>query len=287
MKTNKSTRKPSRLLRNAGLMAIICALGIPAVGSAQMADDYQYGADLDNAPQISREVQTFMMGRTVQTRNEGELQMSLGASHERMGESDGSQRFSEISARAEFGLTDRLQLQAQLPYQIDDRQGSYNAQTNFGNAEVGATYSLLRGDDPISLSAGMDVQIPVGHQATLPSSDNTLRSSDQTIWKPSLIVAKDFGPAQVHTDLQAELGAGVNSRALNYNVGAVVPLGRFAPTMEFTGRTMDNRTPQFYATPGVSYSISDRAQIGVGVPIGLNDQSTNSAVMAKFSFGLR
>jgi hypothetical protein len=282
MKTNKSTHKPSRLLRNAGLMAIVCALGFPAIGSAQMADsDYRY--DLDNAPQISRSIQTFMMGRTVQTRNQGELQMSLGASHERMGESAGSQRFSEISARAEFGLTDRLQ----LPYQIDDRQGSYSAQTNFGNAEVGATYSLLRGDDPISLSAAMDVQVPVGHQASLPASDNTLRTSDQTIWKPALIVAKDFGPTQVHTDLQAELGAGPSNRALNYNVGAVVPLGKFAPTMEFTGRTMDNRAPQFYATPGVSYSLSDRAQIGVGVPIGLNSQSTNSAVMAKFSFGLR
>jgi len=271
------------------MMAIVCALGFPAIGSAQMSDDSQsgYRYDLDAAPQISRPIQTFMMGRTVQTRNQGELQLSLGASHERMGESDGSQRFSEISAHAEYGLTDRLQLQAQLPYQIDDRQGSYNAQTNFGNAEVGATYSLLRGDDPISLSAAMDVQVPVGHQASLPANDNTLRNSDQTIWKPALIVAKDFGPTQVHTDLQAELGAGPSNRALNYNIGAVVPIGRVAPTLEFTGRTMDNRAPQFYATPGVSYSLSDRAQIGVGVPIGLNNQSTNSAVMAKFSFGLR
>jgi len=284
MKTMKMNRKPSRLLRAACSFAAACIIGLPLAAQAQYMEDDYYGVDLDNAPQISRSVEQLPMGRTVQTQRQGETEISIGASHERSGVDQGSQRFSEIKARAEVGITDRLQLQAELPYQVDDRPGStFNAQENVGNVQVGATYSLLRADDPISMSAGLDVQIPVGHQASLPSND--MRASDQTLWKPSLIVARDFGPVQVHTNMQAALGA--DHQGFNYDISTVYPIGRVAPSLELNARTMESATPQFYATPGVTYSFSDRTQVGVGVPIGLNDQSTEAAVVGRFSLQLR
>ncbi len=291
MKTNNTKESGSKLFKSS--IAVMAAIGLPLAGSMAQAqslesDPYPYRMDLDNAPQLSEPINEFVLGRTVQTQQQGSLQMTIGGSHERDGEGSGSARFSEIRARAEYGVTDRLQLQAELPYQIEDRRGAYDAQTNIGNVQVGAMYSLLRGDDPISLSAALDVQIPTGHQANLQSDmriGGQMRASDETIWKPSLIVARDFGPTQVHANAQAELGD-VN-RGLNYDIGAVYPIGPVAPTLELNARTMDNTRPEFYATPGVFYSFSDRTQLGVGVPIGLNDQSTSSAFMAKFSFQFR
>jgi len=284
MKTMKMNRKPSWLVRSACALAVICSIGLPISAQAQYIEDEYYGADIDNAPQISRPVDQLFMGRTVQTQDQGTVEMSIGMSHERSSVSQGSERFNEIKARGEYGVTDRLQLSAELPYQIEDRPGStFSAQENVGNVEVGAMYSLLRADDPISLSAGLDVQIPVGHQANLPSTD--MRSSDQTLWKPSLIVARDFGGMQVHTNLQAELGG--DQRGFNYDVAGIVPVGRFAPSLELNARTMESATPQFYATPGLSYSFSDRAQVGLGVPIGLNESSTQAAVVGRFSLQLR
>lgn len=287
MKTINRTRKPSSLLKSVGTLALLCSIGLPlgisSVHAQALNGSDSYSYDLDNAPQIGGSNYEFFLGQSVQTQPQGSLQMIVGGSHERGSESQGSTRFSELKARAEYGVTDRLQLQAEVPYQIDDRPGSYTSQDNVGNVQVGATYSLLRADDPISMSAGMDVQIPVGHQAALNQMD--VRASDQTIYKPQLIVGRDFGPTQIHANAQAELGSGV--RGLDYNIGAVLPVGRVAPSLEMNARTMDQQQPQFYATPGLSYAFSDRAQVGVGVPLGLNDQSTSASVMAKFSFQLR
>jgi hypothetical protein len=281
MKTTKMNQKPMRLIRTACSVAVACMLGLPLAAQAQYMDEDTYGVA---GPQISNPIDQLPMGRTVQTQAAGTTEISIGVSHERSGVDQGSNRFSEIKARAEVGVTDRLQLEAELPYQVEDRPGSsFNAQENFGNVQVGGLYSLMRGDDPISMSAGVDVQIPVGHQAaSLPSSD--LRSSDQTIWKPSLILARDFGPVQVHTNMQAELGSGI--RGFDYDVSSIYPLGRVAPSLELNARTLQTATPQFYATPGLTYSFSDRTKLGVGVPIGLNNQSTEAGVVGRFSMQL-
>lgn len=283
MKTMKMNRKPSGLLRKVAF-ALACTLALPMAAQAQYMEDGYYGADLDNAPQITRPVDQLFMGRTVHTQEQGTAEISLGVSHERMGSNMSDRRFNEVKARAEVGVTDRLQLQAELPYQIDDRPGTFDAQENVGNIEVGAMYSLLRGDDPISLSAGLDVAIPVGRQASLPSSD--MRSSDMTVWKPNMIVARDFGPVQVHTNLEAQLSE--ETRGFNYDIGTVYSTGSpIAPSLELNARTMESATPQFYATPGLTYSFSDRAKVGLGVPIGLNDQSADAAVVGQFSLQLR
>jgi len=283
MKTMMMNRKPSRLVRKVCAFAVACTLALPVAAQAQYMEDEYYGVDLDNAPQISRPIDQFFMGRTVQTQEQGTAEISLGVSHERSGSNMSDRRFNEVKARAEVGVTDRLQLQAELPYQIDDRPGTFDAQENVGNIEVGGMYSLLRGDDPISLSAGLDVQVPVGNQASLPSTD--MRSSDQTIWKPNMIVARDFGAVQVHTNLEAQLGGA--SRGFSYDIGSVYSAGPVSPSLELNARTMEGATPQFYATPGLTYSFSDRAKVGVGVPIGLNDQSADASVVGQFSFQLR
>lgn len=256
-------------------IAAMCCFGVGVSSSALQAQDmYDYDIDTPAERQISRPIEEFFVGRTVQTQEAGQVQMSVGGMHQR----DGDLRFSEIRTRAEYGLTDRLQLQAELPFQVNDQPSNFEAQTDVSNFQVGATYSLLRGDDPISLSAGMDVAVPVGNANTMPDGVN----DERTTWKPSLMVGSDLGPTQLHADVQGEIGQGSNG--LNYNVGLVYPAGVLAPTMELNARTTENASPQFYATPGLYYNFSERAELGVGVPIGLNEQSRDGQIMAKFNF---
>jgi hypothetical protein len=277
MNTINLNNKISKTIRKSWAIALTCCLGAGLASNAASAQDmnYNYDFDVPAERQIDRPVQELFMTQTVQTQQAGELQLSVGAMHQR----DEDLRFSEVSTRAEYGLTDRLQLQAQLPFQVNDRPTNFEAQTDVSNLQVGATYSILRGDDPISLSAGMDVAVPIGDQAAMPDG----RNDDQTIWKPSLMVAHDFGVTQLHADAQAELSGGSDDNAINYNVGAIYDAGALAPTMELNARSMENSTPEFYATPGLFYSFSDRAQVGVGVPIGLNEQSRDGQVMAKIN----
>lgn len=265
----------ARMLKNPLAIAAICCLGLGTMNMAAQAQDmYDYDYDTPAERQIDRPIQDFFIGRTVQTQDAGDLQLSVGAMHQR----DGDLRFSEIRTRAEYGVSDRLQLQAELPFQINDRPSNFEAQTDVSNFQVGATYSILRGDDPISLSAGMDVAIPVGDEAPMPDGRNDSRN----VWKPSLMVGRDLGPTQAYGDVQAEIGEGSN--AVNYNIGVVYPAGTLAPTMELNARAVENGTPEFYATPGLYYNFSERAELGLGVPIGLNDQSRQGQIMAKFNF---
>lgn len=274
MNTSKLNDKVSNIIRNTCATALACVLGAGMVSEAKAQDmNYDYDFDVPAERQIDRPVQELFMTQTVQTQRAGEVQLSVGAMHQR----DGDLRFSEISSRAEYGLTDRLQLQAQLPFQVNDRPTNFEAQTDVSNLQVGATYSILRGDDPISLSAGMDVAVPIGDQEAMPDG----RNDDMTTWKPSLMVARDFGAAQVHADAQAEINAGAD--ALNYNVGAIFDAGVFSPIVELNARSVEDSRPEFYATPGLFYSFSERAQVGVGVPIGLNEQSRDGQIMAKFN----
>lgn len=271
----KNVNRKSRMFKNPLAIAAACCLGLGAMSPALHAQDmYEYDFDVPAERQIDRPIEDFFIGRTVQTQEAGEMQLSAGAMHQR----DGDLRFSEIRTRAEYGLTDRLQLQAELPFQVNDRPTNFEAQTDVTSLQVGATYSILRGDDPISLSAGMDVAVPIGDDEAMPDG----RDDSRNIWKPSLMVARDFGPTQVHADAQAEIMDGAN--ALNYNVGMVYPVGVVAPTLELNARAVENGSPQVYATPGLYYNFSERAEVGLGVPIGLNEQSRDGQIMAKFNF---
>ncbi len=273
MNTTSLNEKISKTIKST--CAIAFCLGIGLVGSRASAQDmnYNYDFDIPAERQIDRTVDELFIGRTVQTQNAGEVQLSVGAMHQR----DGDLRFTEIVSRAEYGLSDRLQLQAQLPFQINDRPSNFEAQTDVSNLQVGATYSIFRGDDPVSLSAGMDVAVPIGKNVAMPDG----RNDGQTIWKPSLMAAHDFGPAQLHADAQAEISRGDD--AINYNVGAIYKGGVIAPTMELNARSMQNSAPEFYATPGLFYRFSETAQVGLGVPIGLNEQSRDGQIMAKIN----
>lgn len=251
-------------------LAACIGVGLAAEANAQLVLE-------PNGPRISEPIQEFFLGQTVYTQHQGDLELSVGGSHRR----DADLRMTTLSARAEYGITNDLQVQAEVPMSMIDHPGGYIVNAFGDNISVGAMYNVLPGGtDPIALSAAMDVQFPTG-------SDFSPNHSSTVIYKPNLIVARDLGPTQIHANAQAEIPANGTSTGLNYNVGAVYPIGSgsWAPSLELNGRSIESATNEIYTTPGLTYKASDRAEFGVGVPIPVSDQarSMGTQVMAKIN----
>jgi len=268
MCTTKNTPRSSRLFRSSLAIAAIC-LGLHLNNATAPAQT------ITNEP-LDRPVEELFIGQTAYTQPQGSTQMILSGSQARTGDL----RNTNVIGRAEYGVTDHLQLQAELPFDITDRSSNFTAQTGVSRAQVGAMYSFMDRRDPVAISAGVDVEVPLGSSSDVTGD----RPSQGPTYKPSLIVAGGTGITTVHASAQGELGQ--PSKAVNYSVGSMFNLGSWVPTMELNSRAQENIRPEFYATPGLTYKFSDRAQIGAGAAIGLNDQSQDVKAVAKFSLQL-
>lgn len=268
MNRNKITRRAT-LLSKPWAIALLCCLGLGTAGSVSAQE-----VILDRP--ADRPVEELFLGQTAYTQPEGSLQMIVSASQARTGD----MRNSSIMGRAEYGVSDRLQLQASIPLDITDRSSGFAAQTGVNRIEAGAMYRLTDRRARVSLSAGMDVEVPFGEGDV--SRDVTGDRPDAgPTFKPSLMAASGSGRVTVHANAQAELGQ--PSRALNYSIGSMYNLGSWVPTLELNARSEENTRSEFYATPGVYYKISDQIQLGVGAAVGLNDQSEDVQVVGKLS----
>jgi hypothetical protein len=268
MCTKENTPRSKRLFRSSLAIAAVC-LGLH-LNSATAPAQVRTNEPLD------RPVEELFIGQTGYTQPQGSTQMILSGSQGRTGDL----RNTNVIGRVEYGVTNNLQLQAELPFDITDRSSNFEAQTGVSRAQVGAKYNFMDRINPVALSAGVDVEFPLG------TSDDVTgdRPSQGPTYKPSLIVAGGTGITTVHASAQAELGQ--PSRAFKYSVGSMFKLGSWVPTKEFKSRAQDKVSPEFYATPGLTYKFSDRAQIGAGAAIGLNDQSEDVRAVAKISLQL-
>jgi len=269
MKVKNRTRRPLGLIRGIYAVALIC-IGLQfniRTASAQL---------VEMGDGVSRPAEELFVGQTVYTQPQGGTQMILSGSQIRTGDL----RDSRVSARVEYGLTDRLQLQAELPVDISDRSSGFTAQTGVSRIEGGATYRMTSIESPVALAAGMNIEAPLAKSTDVTGD----RPAAGPIFKPSLIMATGSGPVTVHGSTQAELGQ--PTRALNYSIGSQYDLGSWVPSLEVNSRAVENAHPQFYATPGVTYKFSEKTQLGVGAAIGLNDQSNAVQVIGKFSMSL-
>jgi hypothetical protein len=248
--------------------AVICALGLNvAPASAQVRGDMGVNG---NPNQV-------FTGRTVVTQDEGEAQFSISGDHRRAGDD----RLNTLQARAAYGITNSLQAQVSVPLDIYDQSSNFSAQTGVSRLEGGLTYQVTGKSAPLSLAAGMNVEVPLeGRQNDVigeqPSAGPT--------FKPNLQVGTGMGFTTMYADVEAELGQ--DARGLNYSVGAQTPIGVFRPALELNARTMENSGPEYYATPGVFYSISSGTELGVGASIGLNDRSDDSRFSAQLNMTL-
>lgn len=252
-------------------VAAACYLGLSATpASAQLSVERGMGVD--------RPAEELFILQTPYTQPAGSTQMIIGADHQRSGDI----RNTHIMGRVEYGLTDRIQLQGEIPVDIADRSSGFTAQTGVSRAQIGAMASLTKPESSVALSAGMNIEYPFAGTSNDVTGD---RPSEGPTFKPELSAATGVGPMTVQASAQAELGQ--PTRAMNYGIGSMYSAGNWVPSLELSSRAIENQRSEYYVTPGVTYKFSDRTQLGVGAGIGVGQQSQgNSQLMAKFSLRL-
>lgn len=222
--------------------------------------------------ELDKPIEEFFLGQTAYTQPAGGLQVTLGGG---LDFSSGGMQVNGLLARGEYGITNNFEVHAALPVTLSQKPDATTGQTqssidpSFERVELGVMYAITPMNNPIALSAAVDVDIPLA-----------AATSDQVVIKPSIIGAYDFGATEFHSDLQAELGGA--ARGLNFNAGIAHSLGEFVPTLELNTQATEGQAPVVHATPGLYYNFSNRMEFGVGVPIGLNDVS-ETGVVAKLN----
>jgi len=260
------------LFRSPIALAAVCAVGMSlsrTSADAQLRSVRGGGVD--------RPAEELFSIQTPYVQPAGSTQMIIGGSHERSGD----QRNSHIMGRAEYGLTDRIQLQAELPIDIGDRSSNFAAQTGVSRASFGATARVTEPQAAVALSAGMDVEVPFQGTSHDVTGD---RPQQGPSFKPSLMAATGIGPMTVHASAQGDLGQ--SSRSINYGVGSMYNAGSWVPSVEVSAKSTESQRSQYSVTPGLTYKFSETTQLGVGAGIGLGDQAGSSNLMAKFSVRL-
>jgi len=257
-----------KILPRFAALALMFVVGLTINASAQ-----SYMSSGSSSDQAQQEL---FFGQTTGTQRQGSAQMSLIGSHER----DHDARFSQVAGRVKYGITSNLEARAEFPIDMYDQAGSFTAKTSVNRVQVGAQYTVTGASAPVGVAAAFDVETPLGSQSSV--TGNNLSAGPT--FKPAIIASTSIGSTAIQANTQAEFGQPV--RALNYNIGVGHSFGSVTPSVEFNARSGEHQRSQFYATPGVYYSFSDRASLGAGVALGLNSVSRPVGVMAKFNWNL-
>jgi len=181
----------------------------------------------------------------------------------------------EASLEVIYGLTDTWQVSAEVPYvwinpdDGDDHNG-------VGDIELAIGYNFIQERD-YAAAVNFKVALPTGDE------DRDL-GSGQFRYIPQLQGAMRAGPVELYGTVGMEFGD-EHDDIFTYSVAAAYPIEKFIPLIELTGEA-GNGEDVLYATPGVYWTGIEGMEFGLGVPIGITDDSADYQVILKFVFEL-
>lgn len=180
-------------------------------------------------PQLAQEL--FMAENTyVQDRTEVQL-----TAHTRLAQGPHTRLLGE------YGITDRLQVQAVSP-ELESGASSEEPE----ETTVGAAFAVLPNAAPVALTASVEVGL---------SSDAPPR------WEPALVAAHGFGRLQLHGAVWTELAEG--EQTLGGSLAALVDAGRLTPTLELVNEGDTGR----FVVPGLFVHPNEHVELAVGAPL--------------------
>lgn len=161
-----------------------------------------------------------------------------------------------------------------------------------GDLEVGTQYSFMNvGDSLFHIAPRFSIQVPLGDV-------NKDLSEGFLEYEPALILARDF-PELHQTQIFTEIGASFVQRIhtpidrddaepsaheLNLGSGFFVLFPHGAVTMEFNWNNNQwnhhGTENGMCLTPGYLWRVAPEVEIGLGVPVGLNNSSDRFEVIA-------
>ena len=238
--------------------ALGCWLAHPGTVSAQ-------GADIvERTPEL---LQEFFIAESVFPQDRHELQVTVGAVY-RAG--NGS-RVWRLPAVVEFGLSDRLQVAAELPYVSLSPVGAARAR-GLGNAIVSLAYGVLLNAASTAVTVGLEVELP-GRRA------DSLLTEGRVAWQPGVVVARQIGKAQVHVGAALELS---RPRSLSADVALVFPVRDLRLTTELNW--LGDSDPILFFTPGLIWEAPSGLEVGAGIPMGLSADAPGTNLIVKLTY---
>jgi hypothetical protein len=178
----------------------------------------------------------------------------------------------ELEAEVIYGLTDELQLSAEVPYVVvNPDEGSQHQ--GIGDVTLAANYNFLQARD-FALGVRAEFVIPTGDE------DRDL-GAGQFLWTPSLLGAVRVGPAEIYASVGGQFGDN-HDDAFLYTVAAAYPWETLVGVLEASGAS-GSGGDTLYLTPGVYWNVREGLQLGLGVPIGVTDDSDDYQIIGKVS----
>jgi hypothetical protein len=264
------------------LLAILFILLFPAPARADDDDD------AGSTNREKRPVEELFKTDVVYPEEKGELEVELASVYQNH---NGVDTWT-IPLSMEYGINNRWQVEAEWDSLVQRFPENQSAARGVGDVEVGTQYSFMNiGGSTFHIAPRFSIEVPVGDV-------NKELSEGFMEYEPSLILAKDF-PELHRTQFFTEIGASLVQRVntpkdaddrepsaheLNLGAGFFVLFPHGALTFEYNwaNNTWNNHGAEneMYATPGALWRVSREVELGLGIPVGLNNGADRFEVIA-------
>jgi hypothetical protein len=182
----------------------------------------------------------------------------------------------------EYGLTDRWELDAEVPYEFVNPNDGRSV-NGIGDVEAAVRYGVVPiGQEPFAITAGLGVGIPTGDRVQdLGEGRLTLEPFfTASTWLGRFNAQLNCGWQRAVTDAGAEPRDG-----FEYNVAIVYPADRWFLALEGNGLSTREATA-YYITPELVYRLAKNVEFLVAVPIGVTRESADYGIVAAITLEL-
>lgn len=178
----------------------------------------------------------------------------------------------ELEAEVIYGLTDQLQLSAEVPYVVVNPDSGSQHQ-GIGDVDLAANYNFIQ-TSQFALGVRAEFIIPTG-------DENRGLGGGQFAVVPALLAGFRFGDAELYASIGEFIGE--DDDAFTYTIAGAYPWRQLVGVLELTGLNGSGEDV-LYLTPGAYWNVTEKIQVGLGVPIGLTDDSDDYQIVGKISF---
>ncbi len=225
------------------------------------------------------------------TQEEGEWQVAAKISQTSFQqiEGDPDSKNKSFDLGVEYGITDRLQLEFELPYQKTTLRNT-NSTTNsstVGNPEIAISYQLVQEDESKpAITAGFGVEVAA-------SSDKAPIRSEEWGYEAFVSLSRYFDDVGfLHASLGYGIGDNGDETELSYGVGFVLPLSdNWQIQLEYlvedeeeeeAGVTEEEKSSVL--SFGTNYQFENEMILGMAYAIGDEEEIHDNSVSIKIQY---
>jgi hypothetical protein len=185
------------------------------------------------------------------------------------------QKHITAAAEFEYGLTDRCELDADVPYEFI-RPRDAHAVDGIGDVEAAVRYGVVPLDKgPVAFDVGLALGIPTGDRT------RDLGEGRLTL-EPFFTASTWLGRfnAQINCGWQRAVtnGGGEPRDEFEYNVAILYPVDRWFLALEGNGVSTREAT-SYYVTPELIWKPTNNLEFLVAVPIGVTHESADYGIV--------